>query len=67
LKFLSFGFIGAGYLGAIVGFIIVILNINLRGWYPDNWPNQYIVIFFVMLIGFNIGLAKGYVSQRGQP
>jgi hypothetical protein len=63
-KFLSFGFIGAGYLGALVGFIVVILNIG--GW-PDHWPNPYMVIFFVMLIGFNIGLAKGYASQRGQP
>lgn len=64
LKFLSFGFIGAGCSGAIVGFIFFTLNRDYWGWYPDNWPHQYIIIFFAMVIGFTIGLAKGYVSQQ---
>ena len=64
LELLGFGCRGAITLGAGVGFILFILNFSLLGWYNNNWPNQILVIFFALLLGFYIGLSKGYVSQQ---
>jgi hypothetical protein len=64
LELLSFGFGGAVSLGAVVGVIIIILNLSFLGWYSNNWPNQFFVIFLAMVLGFYIGLSKGYISQQ---
>ena len=64
LELLSFGFSGAVSLGAVVGVIIIILNLSFWGWYSNNWPIQFFVIFFAMVLGFYIGLSKGYISQQ---
>jgi hypothetical protein len=64
LELLGFGFKGAISFGAVVGFILFILNFSLLGWYSNNWPNQIIVIFFALLLGFYIGLSKGFVHQQ---
>ena len=59
LELLGHGFSGAVYFGVVVGFIIVIFK-----WNSDNWPYQFLVIFLMMAIGFNIGLIKGHASQK---
>jgi hypothetical protein len=63
-ELLNLGFTGAVLSGAVVGAIIFILNLSFPGWYSAYWPNQFIIIFLVILLGFNIGLSKGYVAQQ---
>jgi len=63
-ELLNYGFKGAVTSGAFVGFIIVILNLSIWGWYSDTWPSQILIIFFALLLGFYIGLSKGYISQQ---
>ena len=58
LELISFGFIGAFLLGASVGFILLLMNIGLRGWYGKDWPEQFVVIFLAMVIGFGSGMFK---------
>jgi len=63
-ELLNFGFRGAVTAGAVVGFIIVILNLGFWGWYSDTWPSQFLIIFLALLFGFYICLSKGYISQQ---
>ena len=63
-ELLNFGFMGAVTSGTVIGFIIVMLNLGLPGWYSHNWPSQFIFIFLAILLGFNVGLSKGYISQQ---
>jgi hypothetical protein len=63
-ELLYLGFMGAVTSGAVVGFIIFILNFGFPGWYSDTWLSPFIVIFFALLLGFYIGLSKGYVDQQ---
>ena len=61
---LNLGFSGAVSLGAVVAIILFFLNLSFPGWYSDYWPSQFIIIFLAVLLGFNIGLSKGYVAQQ---
>ena len=61
---LNLGFNGAISFGAVVGITLVVLNLSFPGWYGDTWPSQFIIIFLAILLGFNIGLSKGYVAQQ---
>ncbi|MBN1452747.1 MAG: hypothetical protein JW963_17150 [Anaerolineales bacterium] len=63
-ELLNAGFRGAVTSGAMVGFILVILNLGFWGWYSDNWPSQLFILFLAILLGFYIGLSKGYISQQ---
>ena len=63
-ELLGFGFSGAVSLGAVVGFIIVFLNLTFWGWYSNHWPNQIFIIFFATLLGFTGGLSNGYINQQ---
>jgi hypothetical protein len=58
----SFGCRGAISLGAVVGFIILIMNINYVGW-SRNWPSQIIVITIALIIGFFGGLFRGSIYK----
>jgi hypothetical protein len=62
-ELLGFGFRGAVSYGAVVGLIIVFLDLSFLGWDSDNWPIQLFVIFFATLLGLFIGVSKGYISQ----
>ena len=63
-ELLNLGFTGAVLSGAIMGGILIILNLSFPGWYSNHWPSQFILIFLAFLLGFNIGLSKGYVAQQ---
>jgi hypothetical protein len=61
VELLGFGFSGAVFFEAVVGIVIVILYLNYGMWYSDTWP---FVIFLAMMLGFIIGVSKGFVSQQ---
>lgn len=63
MELISFGFIGAVLLGIGVGFIILMMNISFLGRYGINWPNQFVVIFLAMAIGFLGGLFKRSIDM----
>jgi hypothetical protein len=63
-ELLSFGFMGAVTSGAVVGFIILLLSLGLPGWYRDTGISPFVIILFALLLGFYIGLSKGYISQQ---
>jgi hypothetical protein len=63
-EMLNSGFNGAVSSGAVIGIILFILNFSFPGWYSDYWPNQFIIIFLAILLGLNMGLAKGYAAQQ---
>jgi hypothetical protein len=63
-ELLGSGFMGAVTAGAIFGFIILLLNLGFPGWYRDTWLNPFVIIFFALLLGFYIGLSKGYIAQQ---
>ena len=63
-ELLSFGFMGAVTSGTVVGFIILLLSLGLPGWYRDTGISPFVIILFALLLGFYIGLSKGYISQQ---
>ena len=63
-ELLSFGFMGAVTSGAVVGFIILLLSLGLPGWYRDTGISPIVIVVFALLLGFYIGLSKGYISQQ---
>jgi hypothetical protein len=64
LELVLHGFGGAISFGAVVGLIIYILNLSIWRWSSYNWLIQFLVIFFVMVIGFYISLRKVLTSQK---
>ena len=63
LDLLSFGFIGGVLLGAGVSFIILTMNISLLGRYGIDWPDQFVIVFFAVAIGFWGGLFKKSIDM----
>jgi hypothetical protein len=63
-ELLYLGFMGAVTSGAVIGFITFILDFGFPGWYSETWLSPFIIIFFALLLGFYIGLSKGYISQQ---
>ena len=64
LELLAHGFSVAVVFGAVVGVIIVILDLSFFGGDGNYRPFQSLVIILAMAIGFNIGLIKGHASQK---
>ena len=61
-ELIIYGFIGAISLGTGVGFIISMLNSYFLNWFGISWPDQYIFIFWAVLLGFIGGLFKGSID-----
>jgi hypothetical protein len=55
----NFGFGGAISLGALVGFIILLMDNSIYGGVINDWSDQLFVIFMAMVIGFFGGMSLG--------
>ena len=63
LELFSSGFSGAFYLGAGVGFIILMMNFSYEEW-SIYWQDLIVVIFLAAVIGFFGGLIVGSINKR---
>lgn len=61
-ELLIYGLIGAISLGTGVGFIISMINSYFLDWFGISWPDQFIVIFWAVVLGFVGGLFKGSID-----
>lgn len=58
----NFGFGGAISLGALVGFIILLMDNSVYGGIINDWSDQLFIIFMAMVIGFFGGISLGTFS-----
>lgn len=57
-----FGLKGAVFFGIVVGFIILIMDVNYFEW-SKYWPKPIIVVLLAMAVGFWGGLLRGSIHQ----